>query len=205
MKKILTIFLILLISQVCFAGRLQEMQKAVIAAKNGAASCPADGSYDDRSNDTASTFYGLSPNADWYAVGSHYTPAANVDICKIGVKVTKDAGDISGENYRVKIYTLSGTNADTLLGTSNEITGSNAWSAAWVRFPFASAVSLTASTEYLVVIENAGGLETTNTLSVHSEESISSTLFYMYTFNNLGISVGAWANRTVSIEVYFND
>jgi len=36
MKKILTILLILLLSQVCFAGRLQEMQKAVIAAKNGA-------------------------------------------------------------------------------------------------------------------------------------------------------------------------
>lgn len=36
MKRILFIIVILLISQVCFAGRLQEMQKAVIAAKNGA-------------------------------------------------------------------------------------------------------------------------------------------------------------------------
>lgn len=36
LKRILFIILILLITQVCFAGRLQEMQKAVIAAKNGA-------------------------------------------------------------------------------------------------------------------------------------------------------------------------
>jgi hypothetical protein len=35
LKRILFIILILLLSQVCFAGRLQEMQKAVIAAKNG--------------------------------------------------------------------------------------------------------------------------------------------------------------------------
>lgn len=36
MKKILTILLILLLSQVCFAGRVQQAHKAVIAAKNGA-------------------------------------------------------------------------------------------------------------------------------------------------------------------------
>lgn len=37
-KKILFIFLILLLSQVCFAGRVQKAHKAVIAAKNGASS-----------------------------------------------------------------------------------------------------------------------------------------------------------------------
>jgi hypothetical protein len=36
MKKILIILLILLLSQVCFAGRVQQAHKAVIAANNGA-------------------------------------------------------------------------------------------------------------------------------------------------------------------------
>jgi hypothetical protein len=36
MKKILTILFILLLSSICFAGRVQQAHKAVIAAKNGA-------------------------------------------------------------------------------------------------------------------------------------------------------------------------
>jgi hypothetical protein len=43
MKKILIILLILSISSICSAGRVQQAHKAVIAAKNGAASPPAAG------------------------------------------------------------------------------------------------------------------------------------------------------------------
>jgi hypothetical protein len=92
LKRILFIILILLLSQVCFAGRLQEMQKAVIAAKNGATPEPPAGNSDTFTNTNGTAL--STHSANWYGFGDK--AIANVNIQSNTAQLT---GDVTGGAY----------------------------------------------------------------------------------------------------------
>lgn len=130
MKKILIILLILLLSQFCFAGRLQEMQKAVIAAKNNA-TLPAayytywsgtdanltyydadDGATVTRTGVTYDGSYGaiVGTSDDCHFTGTHGNNI-NLDEGTIEVAFRRPAGQ-TAQDYGV--FVQYGTNANTL-------------------------------------------------------------------------------------------
>lgn len=77
-------------------------------------------------------------------------------ICKVVLKLTKAAGDISGKTYNVRIWDMDGTALNKQLGASANVTGSNSWNETSVEFSFASCVSLSASTNYAITVNHAG-------------------------------------------------
>lgn len=108
-------------------------------------------------SDTANTYYlGVSQ----YDPGSG-TPGATIVVRAVEFALDKEGGDISGKTYTCYIYDDSGGALNTLLGTSNGITGDNAWSDTWVKFDFPAGVTLSSGTNYNIVL-SAGSVDATN-------------------------------------------
>lgn len=123
----------------------------------GGGGCPADGSAQvsiTTSGATQSTWelglftaYGRIGQRGW-------SDTVDRNICKLGFYLTKVSGDISGTTFMAAVYNVSGANLGTQIGSdSNAIAGNNSWSATWVRFPFASAVTVLANTTVSLVLK----------------------------------------------------
>lgn len=96
-------------------------------------------------------YVAIGNDADHYFVGQRswqWSSAKNVD--QIDFYIVDITGDVSSKTYNARIYTMSSTNLGTLLGTSDNKTGVTA--GAWNSFTFSTAVSISASTAYALVI-----------------------------------------------------
>ena len=95
-------------------------------------------------------------NANYYG-GVLYTDASARVVCKVTIKISKAAGDISAKTYTMTIHTtgggISGHDFTALMGTSTGVSGSNAWNLTDVDFSFSTPVSLSAATEYAFVVD----------------------------------------------------
>ncbi len=113
--------------------------------------------------------------------GVWFTNVSAVTICRVDYKLTKKVGSITGKTYNVKFYSYSGgTSLGTLLGTSDNVTGSDAWNATQVTFTFTTKPNLSANTRYAVVV-TTGAYDASNYAGVH------------YTSNS-GTEYNTWRN-----------
>jgi len=99
---------------------------------------------------------GLS--AGTYYVGMYYAPQTNETVCKMSFKLTSinNGGHISAKTLVAKIYLLSGANFSTLIGTSDNVTGSDSWSGTSVDFPFSTTAAITTGNTYGVAVTMNG-------------------------------------------------
>jgi len=92
-----------------------------------------------------------SADASYY-VGEILTNSCSGPLCRVSAPLKKQAGDISGINYVVQLFTMSGTSLDALLSTSEAVAGNNAWNYDWVEFSFASPYTLVEGNTYGLAI-----------------------------------------------------
>ena len=87
-----------------------------------------------------------------YYIGTTYNYGTEKTLCRADVMMKKAAGSITGKTFTVEVYTLSGNDLNALQGTSDGVTGSDAWNLTWVEFTFSSPFVLSASTDYGIVV-----------------------------------------------------
>jgi len=110
-----------------------------------------------------------SAAAKYYAANAHWTNASPRTVKKVVFRLNKIAGTIVGKNYTARIWTMTGDDLTTEVGTSDAVAGSDGWSNTDVEFTFSTPVSLSAATEYAFTVDAgvsdasnyAGGLNTT--------------------------------------------
>lgn len=107
--------------------------------------------------------FGVGYDNSYYYFGQQSIPGANTNVTKVTWKLSK-AGTISGAfTYVCKIFTMSGTDLGTLTGTSETVSGDDAWSETLVDFTFSSPVALSSGTDYAFVIQRTdGGVSSSN-------------------------------------------
>jgi len=153
MKKLLFIA-ILFFSSLASAGFLQ-MQEQIIMSKSTAAAVCAE---DYAPSLTADAGRNVGAYNELEFTGFIYTPAANKCVCYVDIKQNSEAGDPTGINYHMQIYSLDGSSGlNVLLGTSNAVAGAdlqgggNEWISVLTStngFVFDTCVNLSASTPY---------------------------------------------------------
>jgi hypothetical protein len=120
----------------------------------------------------SSTFYdGITAGTDVWPIGetsTHYyaglgnwTSDASGFIEKITVKLGLHAGSISGKTFHARVWTRSGDDLLVEVGTSDGVTGSNAWSLTNVEFPFSTPCARAAATAYHITLD-MGGIDGSN-------------------------------------------
>lgn len=121
MKKILTILLILLISQVCFAGRVQQAHKAVITAKNGAGGAAA---WDIHTSGTASQSTTITINN--VSAGDLIVIFAGVNITNASIVSVNDGNATDNANFVVGAYSsFGGYNGSQLIYLLSSVASGN--------------------------------------------------------------------------------
>ena len=149
----------LVISVLVVSSASAQMLQGIVAGTKVSA-CTL---YIDASSATDSNSTAISHDSTYDQAGHNsWSPASGtVSICKISVKLTKGAGDISGKTYVLKIYSMSGANLDSVLATSSGVTGSNSWDASYVDFTFSTPLSHTSGTGYSFAL-SSGDVDATN-------------------------------------------
>lgn len=121
--------------------------------------------------------------------GGLWAASSSGSVCKVRFKLTA-TGTISGLSYTVRIYSLSGNNLNTLLGTSDVVTGVDAWSANNVDFTFASPVAVSSGTSYGVVI-TSGANDAANYISIRYQNS-----------NAADVDLARWNSTLVNSDLF---
>ena len=160
-------------------------RRRLMMARNVAAGCSTV-ALNVTTDDNASTVGASS--AQRYG-GGLWAASSSGSVCKVRFKLTA-TGTISGLSYTVRIYSLSGNNLDTLLGTSDAVTGVDAWSATNVDFTFASPVSVSSGTSYGVVI-TSGANDAANYISIRYQNS-----------NAADVDLARWNSTLVNSDLF---
>lgn len=117
----------------------------------GSASCPDEASPDVSEDGTSEQIFGNDDVTNWYIGQLNWSDASERTICRVGFKLSRHGGDISGKALVCEIWTMSTNtlNAVVTNGTSPAVPGDNAWSDTWVYFDFSALLPvLAASTNY---------------------------------------------------------
>lgn len=107
---------------------------------------------------TADAYTPISRYANIHFTGFLYTPTSNVEVCALDIYIESIGGNVTSKGYYAQIWTIDGSNQlNTLLGTSNRVLGTSIVATTWISanaglFQFSSAISLTGSTTYGVVV-----------------------------------------------------
>ena len=103
-------------------------------------------------NPTVTDQTAVGKEASYYSSGFFWTPSSNLTVCKVDVHIRIVVNDVSSKNFKVRIYTISGTNFDSLVGSSDTVSGSTMSDGTRASFAFSTPASVTASTKYAVVV-----------------------------------------------------
>ena len=98
---------------------------------------------------------GRTANGDF--AGYIYKPTANRCVCEVYAINEQEAGDPTGNNYHMRIFTIDGNNdVDAIIGTSAAVAGATIQGlgvgASVGPFTFSPCVNLTSGTEYPLTI-----------------------------------------------------
>lgn len=98
-------------------------------------------------------------------VGQEFEDTSAHTICKVSVKVTYMAGDISGKTFRAYFVPTAANGNFTvgnLVEADNTVTGSNSWNETIITFNWASGYLVAANTSTAWVITMDGGVDASN-------------------------------------------
>lgn len=90
-----------------------------------------------------------------------FSDAVAHTITKIVVKLGKGGGSITGRTYNVRFWTDASNDLGSNVGTSDNVTGSDSWSATAVDFNFSSPFAQASSTLYHITVD-AGTVDASN-------------------------------------------
>ena len=101
---------------------------------------------------------------------------SEVCICKVSVILDHKLGDVTGNTYTVSIYTQTGDNLNAVVtnGTSAGVTGSNDWSADTIDFNFSPCATVSASTNYSIVINHDNDFNASNYVRAYYDDEADS-------------------------------
>lgn len=127
---------------------------------SGGGTCPADGS--PNVVQTGSTDF-LHANSDAPFIGQVFQTGTTWHPCKVRFKLTATSGS-TGNTITARIFALSGSTITPAspLATSDPITWTGSWSLTDVIFTFSTPPTLSASTDYAIVLTSDGGSGTGN-------------------------------------------
>ncbi len=93
--------------------------------------------------------------------GVEYTPAAEIDVCRVDFYINNTTGDISDKDFFCEIWSMTGSALNERQGVSAEVDGSNiADGGVWVTWTFSTPVNNPISTEHsyhLKMVADAAG------------------------------------------------
>ncbi len=119
-------------------------------------------------NDTNSV--GRNTSGIWVGQTS-YDYGSNRSFCRGGIWIESEMGDVTGSDWQVEVYTLSGTALNTIQGTSSSVSGATIHAMPkpyWQAFNFSTPVTLNTGTNYAIVFTRASGYDANNYLMVYS-------------------------------------
>jgi hypothetical protein len=155
------LILMLLLPALCFAGIQPHYFKiAKSRVASGGGGC-ANTLYDSTS-ETPTADVDVYDSTNMKYNGQLYNEASAHTICSVSVVLSWKAGDVTDRNFYVEIYDKSGANLGTLLGQSDAVVGSNAWSVSTVEFAFSTPVALSDSTNFAIVLTVAHAVDSGN-------------------------------------------
>ena len=100
------------------------------------------------------------------ALGQSFTTTSTYNLDYVDLNLDKNSSPT--DNVYIELHTTSPTGS--LLGTSNSIVGSTLTdAAAYVRFTFSPAISLTNATKYAIVLFRDGARDTSNTYNLNGD------------------------------------
>jgi len=107
----------------------------------------------DSTSETFSGDHDIRDDASYYYIGQTYNETTSYNICQVSFAINAKTGDISVYDYVVQLWTRTGNDIVTKIGESTPITGNNTWlRPSIVDFTFATPVTLTANTDYSIVV-----------------------------------------------------
>ncbi len=151
MKKYLA--LISILSLLClitpsYSQEIARLNIGIVAGGSGQSECTlfaSDTTYDG--------FYYIGVSTNEYMAGQiAYDPGSNKTICRVDFYFTSVVGNISTKTFNSRIYTISGTTLGSLLGTSDNVSGSGIGGAGWVQFDFSTPVAITTGSDYAILV-----------------------------------------------------
>lgn len=123
--------------------------------KGASSGCPTTATYAWTGTGTS---WNLGSSTSNYSFGIFgWSPASSGSICRVKFTLTKVSGSITGKTYVAQVYTQSGNNQGSLVGQSDGVTGSDAWSLTSVTFEFSSTASVASGTSYIVSVTGNSG------------------------------------------------
>jgi hypothetical protein len=187
----------LLSALVLNAQLIPQRRAAVEKAKRGASgggggggSCPADGSPSITQAGDGANIQNINSSLLLTQTGQLWQTNTAVTMCKAAFSLYKVAGDISGKTYVVKVYSMTGCTLNTLLATSDGVTGVNGWFLTDVVFNFSTPVALSANTDYAIVVTTTGAADGANYAAIEINTSGTATGTRDY-WDNTGVSLNA--------------
>lgn len=154
MKKILLILILVFMAAPVYAFTSAIQGVVTGGGAVGAETCQATPFYD--STGTDSIYAPFGTDTYYYGGDQTFVPGASKKICQIEFQVTCMMGDTGGCDqcsYYAELYTLSGTSLDTLMGTSNAVTGVDSWASTPVVFTFDTPFDVVGTTTYAAVLK----------------------------------------------------
>lgn len=128
----------------CFAGALQEKQKACISKKNAAAPASCD-LYDELTGTEDNT---VASESDGYIGQGLYNPATNITVCRLGFNFYTDPG---GATVTMAVYTTSGNNLGSVVVSATGAISGTGW-----KYLDVTPTALANGTTYHIVTKVAG-------------------------------------------------
>jgi len=179
MNKLIVIALVLIVPCFCFA----DTNPYILGSGVESGACSDTPSAESNLGATDEIVLGYNDNS--MQVGSMYSGTSTFDVCEYTASLREVAGDVSSHSYIAYAYSTvggAGTNLDTLIGTSDTISGSTITSSYTdILFTFSSSVTI--SQDDTIVIKKTGTSDSTNYIRVESGSGISDWLLQRYDIN----------------------
>lgn len=104
-------------------------------------------------NDSTTVFGDASTT---YGGEAGLTPAATHTITQVDFMLASITGSLTGKNFTVEVYTMSGTSLNTLVGSSDNVAGASITVNTWTPATFSTPATITAGTPYAIVLTMSG-------------------------------------------------
>lgn len=189
-----------------WAAVILEVKAGTKCTSAGGGACSDDATPSQSVKSTEGGGTTLGETTDRYYVGlSGWSDASARTICKLRFKLSLGAGSITGKTYKAAIYTMSGLNLDTLVGSaSTGVTGNNSWSETDVIFTMPDVV-LSASTSYAFVCYMDGTADASNYARFEYDDVSSLVPGKMAWWNTVFAQDGDVPAGEPSIGIYFKE
>lgn len=99
----------------------------------------------------------ISDQAGRIYVAHTRDPGATKCICKITLNLTKQSGSVTGVDYIMRIFPMTGNDLDYTnpVGSSDYVAGNNSWSSTDVDFTFSPCVNVSSGTTYGFAVQRS--------------------------------------------------